>query len=125
MVVCCFVIPLGILSCVVLILFQVAIGLSVFWLQEGQPVFWIYQKLQFVFGGLFWPLDIYPGWLAAIAHATPFSAMVYGVGRSAFGFEPGVALVTLLKLAFWCVAMTLFVVWLYRKSLRVVSVNGG
>ena len=118
-------IPLGVLSCCVLILFQVAIGLSVFWLQDGGPVYWVYQKLNFVFGGLFWPLDIYPGWLHDVAMWTPFSALVYGVGRTAFGFEPMTALGTGLKIIAWGFLVYLFVVWLYRKCLRMVNVNGG
>jgi ABC-2 type transport system permease protein len=118
-------VPLGILSCAVLVLFQVAIGLSVFWLQDGSPVYWIYQKLNFVFGGLFWPLDIYPAWLRDIALWTPFSAMVYGVGRSAFAFDPGLAVVTALQLLAWGAAVYLFVVWLYGKAVRVVNINGG
>ncbi len=117
--------PLGVLACVVLLLIQVLIGLSVFWLHDGAPAFWMIQKFQFVFGGLFWPLDIYPGWMQSIAAWTPFSAAVYGVGRNALRYEPEVALRTAMILVLWIGILGALVAWAYRRSLRVVEVGGG
>ncbi|MBN1919805.1 MAG: ABC-2 family transporter protein, partial [Anaerolineae bacterium] len=44
-------------------LIVVLIGLLAFWMEETQPVFWIYQKLLFTVGGLFLPLEFFPDWL--------------------------------------------------------------
>ena len=118
-------VPLSLLAAAVLVLMQIAIGLSAFWFQDASPCHWIVQKLLFVFGGLFIPLDIYPEWMQTIAHCTPFAPLVYGVGRSAFGFDPATAARTALLILAWGVVLLGLVGWLYRRSLRVLNVNGG
>lgn len=59
------------------LLFQVVIGLLTAWVGTPAPVYWIWQKLVFVFGGLFIPLTLYPAWLRDIGLATPFAAILY------------------------------------------------
>jgi ABC-2 type transport system permease protein len=118
-------VPLALLAATLMMLVQAAVGLSAFWLQDGAPVFWIVQKLMFVFGGLMFPLEIYPGWLRAIAAWTPFAPMLHGCGRMAFGFEPWVALEVAAKLLGWGLVLAGLVAWLYRRGLRVLDVNGG
>jgi len=117
--------PLGLLAGVVLLLIQVLIGWSVFWLHDGAPAFWMIQKLQFVFGGLFWPLDIYPDWMQSIAAWTPFSAAVYGVGRNALSYDPEAALMTAMLLGVWIGVLGTLVAWAHARTLRVVEVGGG
>lgn len=117
--------PLALLALAVLVLIQIAVGLSAFWLQDASPAYWIVQKLLFVFGGLLLPLDIYPSWMQTVAYGTPFAPLVYGVGRSAFGFDPAAAARNALLIVAWGVALLGFVGWLYRRGLRVLDVNGG
>ena len=118
-------IPLSLLAIFLGVMIQAAVGLSALWLQESGPTHFVVQKLMFVFGGLLFPLDIYPDWLRNIALCTPFSAMLYGCGRLAFGFDPALAAWTLLLLLAWGVAIAAFTAWLYRRALRSVSINGG
>jgi ABC-2 type transport system permease protein len=89
------------------------------------PVYWVWQKLVFVLGGLFVPLEIYPGWLREIALWTPFAAMLHGPGRMAFGWQPELALLVAAKLFFWGVAVSALLYLVYRRALRVLDVNGG
>ena len=49
------------------VLSTAAIGLSAFWIVDTSPVYWIWQKLAFVLGGLLLPLELYPDWLRALA----------------------------------------------------------
>jgi ABC-2 type transport system permease protein len=67
----------------ILLAAQILIGLSTAWLGTARPVFFIVQKLIFVFGGLLLPLDAYPSWLARIGSLTPFPAMLYAPGSIA------------------------------------------
>lgn len=117
--------PLGILSVAVLLLFQLAIGLSTFWTQDASPTYWIWQKLCFVLGGLLFPLEIYPDWLRAIALWTPFQPLIHGVGRAAFAYDPALAAETALKIVAWGAVLAVFTAWLYRRGLRILNVNGG
>ncbi|MDH3592896.1 MAG: ABC transporter permease, partial [Planctomycetota bacterium] len=109
-------IPVAFLSMLLLLLFQLAIGLSAFWLHEAAPVYWILQKLLFVFGGLLFPLDIYPDWLAAISSWTPFAAAIYGCGRFAFGIDAVGVLQQLWLLVVWMALTFLALAWLFRRA---------
>ncbi len=73
-------------------LITVLIGLLAFWLEENLPAFWIYQKLLFTVGGLFLPLEFFPGWLQRLAGWLPFSLITYAPARSFVAFEPGFVL---------------------------------
>jgi ABC-2 type transport system permease protein len=58
-------------------LWMLLIGLLAFWLEEVTPFYWIVQKLIFILGGLFLPIDLFPGWLAGIARVLPFAFSAY------------------------------------------------
>jgi len=117
--------PLGVLSSVLAVLSMAAIGLSAFWIVDTSPIFWIWQKLAFVLGGLLLPLELYPSWLRALARFSPFPAMLWGPGRMAFGFAPGVALETFLELAIWCALAAAGLAALATRVRRRLTVNGG
>jgi ABC-2 type transport system permease protein len=73
--------PLGIVlivaGLVVTNLWMLLIGLLAFWTEEVSPFYWIVQKLVFIVGGLFLPIDLFPGWLAGIARVLPFAFSAY------------------------------------------------
>jgi ABC-2 type transport system permease protein len=118
-------VPLALLAGVVSVVYGVAIGVSAFWLQDASPVYWVWQKLTFVLGGLILPLSIYPAWLQDVARCTPFPWMLYGPGRCALGLDVGTAIATATALVGWGLAGTLLLAVLYRRGLRVLDVNGG
>jgi ABC-2 type transport system permease protein len=63
--------PLGLLLIVAGILitnlWMLLIGLVAFWTEEVSPFYWIVQKLVFILGGLFLPINLFPAWLAGAA----------------------------------------------------------
>lgn len=120
-----FAIPLAFMAGLLMLILQALIGLSAFWLQDAAPVYWIVQKLLFIFGGLMIPLSVYPGWLHDIADATPFSAMLYGCGRLVLDFDPALAVDTAWRLAAWAVLLLGLLILVYRRSLTALTVNGG
>jgi ABC-2 type transport system permease protein len=117
--------PLGTLSLLILVLCQAAIGLSSFWIGDTAPVFWIWQKLLFVLGGLMFPLEVYPEWLQRAAYFTPFAPLLHGWARLAFEFDVALAARTAALLLVWGAVLMAFVAWLYRRALVVLDVNGG
>jgi ABC-2 type transport system permease protein len=121
----CFALPLGALASALAVLSTAAIGLSAFWIVDTSPIYWIWQKLAFVLGGLLLPLELYPDWLRALARVSPFPAMVWGPGRMAFGFAPGAALETLLELVVWGALIGAALAWLSRRARLRLTVNGG
>jgi ABC-2 type transport system permease protein len=117
--------PLGLLSAALGVLSLVAIGLAAFWIVDTTPVFWIWQKLLFVFGGLLLPLDLYPDWLRALARFSPFPAMLFGPARQALGFAPREALVNGLELVVWCALIGALVAVLARRARARLTLSGG
>jgi ABC-2 type transport system permease protein len=117
--------PLGLLASALAAASLVAIGLSAFWVVDTSPVFWIWQKLLFVLGGLLLPLDLYPDWLRVAARFSPFPAMVFGPGRNALAFAPAEAVVTALELVAWSGVVAALLVWLSSRARARLTVNGG
>jgi ABC-2 type transport system permease protein len=117
--------PLGAFAFSLLVVTQVAIGLLAFWIGDTQPFFWVWQKLLFVFGGLMFPLEVYPEWLRDAAYFTPFAPLLHGWARLAFDPDPALAARTAVLLVAWGAVLSVLVAWLYRRALAVMDVNGG
>ncbi len=118
-------VPLGALAACVCVVFEAAIGCTAIRLQDSTPVYFIWQKLMFVLGGLILPLALYPDVMQEIAYFTPFAALLNGPGRLAQGWDPAWALDVTVRLAIWGTAGVLLLRWLFRRGLRVLDVNGG
>ena len=103
----------------------VSLGLLAFWLQDVTPVFWVWQKLLFVFGGLMLPLEVYPRFVQTAASFTPFpsllaqpASLVLASGTA----TPG-SLAT--GLLIWSCATAIVIEWMFRRALAKVTINGG
>src|SRR5262249_2608982 len=70
----------GVVGCAIALLFQLQLGYAAAWLGTSAPLFWIWQKLLFVCGGLLMPLTLYPGALRALAEYSPFAAILFAPG---------------------------------------------
>src|SRR5262249_48474729 len=66
------VVPFGLAAAALMTALHVWIGLLAFWLQDVSPVYWVWQKLMFVLGGLMLPLGLYPEFIQKVAAVTPF-----------------------------------------------------
>jgi ABC-2 type transport system permease protein len=65
------------IGCAVALLFQLQLGYAAAWLGTSAPLFWIWQKLLFVCGGLLLPLTLYPPALRVLAEYGPFAAILF------------------------------------------------
>ena len=125
--------PRGLVLAVPIVLFasmlglasMACIGLCAFWIHDTSPIYWIWQKLVFVLGGLLFPLEVYPDWLRGFAELTPFAAMLYGAGRMAFGFDPMLALEVLVSLLCWTGVTVALLYWIHARAFERLEVNGG
>lgn len=116
---------LGAFAGMVLILCQTAIGLLAFKLQEATPVFWIWQRCSFLFGGLLIPLDFYPYYLQVASRFFPFPYLLYGPARMVLSFEKGKFLMILGGILFWGAVALFLSYWLYARMLKSIKINGG
>jgi ABC-2 type transport system permease protein len=115
----------GAAASVVQLLSLTAIGLSAFWVHECTSVYLIWQKLNFILGGLMLPLSIYPDWLRRVADWSPFPALLYGAGSLVLAPDPERALHLLLELGGWGALGVCIVLGLERRGRRILDIHGG
>jgi ABC-2 type transport system permease protein len=106
-------------------LLQVTIGLLAFWFEEVTPFWWILQKITFVIGGLFLPIDFYPEWLQGIARATPFAFLAYWPASTWVNFSWERFLTTLAGQGAYIVALALLASLIFRRATRRLQAQGG
>jgi ABC-2 type transport system permease protein len=70
----------GALGCAIILLFQLQLGYAAVWAGSAAPLFWVWQKLLFVLGGLLLPLTMYPEPLRNLAALSPFAAALFAPG---------------------------------------------
>jgi ABC-2 type transport system permease protein len=104
---------------------HVWIGLLAFWLEDVAPVYWVWQKLAFVLGGLMLPLTMYPGLVQAVAAITPFPALLGAPASLVLETVSATPWQLTRDLAFWGVATAAGIGWTFRRASAALSVNGG
>ncbi|MBU8914074.1 MAG: ABC-2 family transporter protein [Spirochaetales bacterium] len=121
--------PIGFVTIVLGILIgttlQAIIGLLAFWFEEVMPFWWIIQKLVFVIGGMFIPIDLYPEWLQRIARYTPFAFAAYWPATVFVNFSPERVVTTLIGQVAYVALFGLIAAVLFRAAVRKLHVQGG
>jgi ABC-2 type transport system permease protein len=119
------VVPFGLAASALVIALYLGIGLLAFWLHDVAPVYWVWQKLMFVLGGLMLPLELYPEFIQHAAAFTPFPTLLAGPASFVLGTNlvtPG-ALAS--SLVLWSGATAFAVSWIFRRAVSTVTINGG
>lgn len=119
------VVVIGIGAAVVMSAWYVSIGLLAFWLGDIAPVYWIWQKLTFVFGGLLLPLSFYPDLVVRIATFTPFPALLTGPASFVLGHPMFGTIELFALLMLWFTVASTLAVMLFRRATRTMQLNGG
>lgn len=109
----------------VVLIYQMLVGLSAFWMHRVEPLQWTWDKLLFTLGGLMLPLSIYPEWLQKVASFTPFPAILGERSALVLDFTFSHALFVAGTLFAWGLAGIGCLIVLYRKGLRIVNIEGG
>lgn len=100
------------------------VGLLAFWFEENSAFFWVMQKILFM-GGLFFPLDMMPGWLKDLALLLPFSYVTYAPAKLFTSFSlQDFAWMTGVQVIYISLLLILNLV-VYRKGVKAINVNGG
>jgi ABC-2 type transport system permease protein len=115
----------GLVAMAVMTVFHVAIGVTAFWLGDIMPVYWIWQKLLFVIGGMLLPLQFYPDLFVRFAMLTPFPAFLAGPA-SFMTAAPVMSAARLTGgLVGWWIGGLVISHWLFGRAVQGLQVNGG
>ena len=119
------VVPFGFAAAALMTALYLWIGLLAFWLQDISPIYWVWQKLMFVLGGLMLPLDLYPGFIQRAAVLTPFPVLL--AAPASFVLRTGLVPPGVLarSLVIWSCVTALGVSWIFRRATSALTINGG
>ena len=106
-------------------LWYIAIGLLAFWTEEVSPFYIIYQKLVFILGGMFFPIDLFPPWLRNISRSLPFAYSAYWPAYTMVSFSTETFLKAFAGQLVWITVIAVFVTGLFRAGSSRVQVQGG
>lgn len=105
--------------------YSASIGLFAFWLEDISGLYFIFDKLKWILGGLLLPIEVYPGVARQLAEALPFRHMIAGPARLFVKFSWADAAVLLQSQLIWGLVFGLICAGIYRLGVRRVDVNGG
>jgi ABC-2 type transport system permease protein len=101
------------------------ISLTAFWVEESGPFHWIYGKLLFTIGGLFIPLEFFPGWLQQVSKALPFHLILYAPARMLVDWDPNRFFSILGNQALWLAAAAILAQLVFQRGVKKLNVHGG
>lgn len=104
---------------------RMSLALLAFWVEDTAPFFWIYSKFLFTLGGLFIPLEFYPGWLQNFSAALPFNFILYRPARFFVAGAWDQAAPLLSGQLFWIGVLLGICMLMYGRGVQKISVNGG
>ena len=117
---------LGIFGGIVLnVLWHLVIALLAFWTEEVMPFHWILQKLVFILGGMFFPIEFFPDWLARIARVLPFAFSAYWPARTMVAFSFDGFLVAVVGQAIYIGVLLALALGIFALAKRRVHAHGG
>ncbi|MGD9643056.1 MAG: ABC-2 family transporter protein [Elusimicrobiales bacterium] len=117
--------PMLLLSLTLSFSISLLIGLLAFFMEETAPLNWIYGKVQFLLGGAFIPLDMFPEWLESLVKHLPTAYIVYYPAKCAVS-PWGINHLKVLAVQFIYAALLLTAgLLLFKKGIKEIQVNGG
>jgi ABC-2 type transport system permease protein len=119
------VVPFGLAAAALMTALHLWIGLLAFWLHDVSPVYWVWQKLTFVLGGLMLPVTLYPELVQQAAALTPFPVLLAGPASFVLGSSLVTPGVLARNLAIWSIVAALVLGWTFRRATSALIVNGG
>ena len=106
-------------------LWQLLTGLLAFWFEQVAPFRWILQKVMFVAGGMFFPLELLPPGLAQVARYLPFAYQAYYPAQVVVDYSPTTFATALIGAGIYSVILAAVAAILFSRGRRKVHAHGG
>ncbi len=106
-------------------LFAFSIGLFSFWMEDVQGLFLVGDRMKWILGGMFLPLEIFPDLIASFAKWTPFPYMIYAPARLMLRFSWQEFWQVLSIQIIWLILFSLACGFLFKLGSRRLDVHGG
>lgn len=96
-----------------------------FWVQEIRPFTWLYSKAKLILGGAILPIAFFPSAAQKVLLVMPFANLYYTTARLIVRFDSALYLRCLCTQLLWIVLLAGCAVFIFRKGVRHVTINGG
>ena len=104
--------------------FKLCISLISFWIEDSAPFQWLYDKLLLVVGTIF-PVEIFPAALQPVLKLTPVYTVCYGPAKLLIDFNMAKFTEIILAQSLYLVTGCGLMLFIYRKGVKKLHVNGG
>lgn len=102
-----------------------AIGLCSFWIENTDPIRWVYQKAWIALGGMIIPIAILPNWLRHLVEFLPFPYLFQNGAAIISNYQFESALKATFAALAWILISVVLVAFIYQRGVRNVAINGG
>lgn len=124
-IICILIILLScILATAINTLFIICIGLISLIIEESYPFYWLYSKAILLLGTIF-PVEFFPGIIQEIVKFSPIYVMCYGPAKLFVGFNINDTLHILIAQAIYTMIAYGLCLFVYKKGVEKLNVNGG
>ena len=113
-----------ILSTIISVLFLIGIGLISFFIEDANPLYWVYSKLLLVMGTIF-PIEFFPETIQKFLKFSPVYVINYGPAKLFVQFTNHEFVQVLFFQLIYIGIGFLICHLIYRKGVRRLNVNGG
>lgn len=114
----------SVLATIISILLIITIGMCSFFIEDANPLYWLYSKLILVVGVIF-PIEYFPKVIQPILNFTPAYVVSYGPAKLFVDFSTEKFITILLAQLIYLVIASLICMIIYKKGVKKLNVNGG
>ena len=119
-----FVILTCFLATVINIFLVISIGLISFFIEDANPIFWLYSKMILIIGTIF-PIEFFPTVMQPIIKFSPIYVVSYGPAKLFVDFNYNNLIQILLFQFGYLIIGFILCHFIYNKGVRKLNVNGG
>lgn len=113
-----------VLATVINALLIISIGLISFYIEDANPLYWLYSKVILVIGTLF-PVEFFPQVLQPIIKMSPIYVVSYGPAKLFVDFKMDYFIKILLTQGIYLLISIIICAFIYSKGVKKLNVNGG
>ena len=114
----------GIIGTIVNMFICITIGLFAFFMEDANPIYWIYSKIILVVGTLF-PIEFMPSLLQPILKFSPIFAINYGPAKLLVHFDLNLFIKVIIVQIIYLIVFYSITSLIYKKGVKNINVNGG
>ena len=105
-------------------LIKVTLSLLAFWMEDPNPLFWVYNKILLIFG-IFLPIDMFPKVIQNVLGYSPVYVTMYGPAKLIIDFNFTTFISVIGFQLIYLLILILLIRKIYKKGEVKLNVNGG